>query len=120
MVDAVALNKGKVEGAAIGGAGGTVVLEVPCPLVSTLVVEADMTGAVNGDLGVAVQPYEVDGVTLLGVNLPTVQNVGPTFAGGRVTQFSQYDVTAIDKVRITLTNNNAGAQTVTRASWRLA
>lgn len=120
MVDATALNRGKVEGQAISGGGGTFTVDVPAARKATLTVQVDMTGAVAGDLTVAAQPYELDASTLLGLNLPVVGSTGPTAIGGtRVAFYAQYDVSGVDKVRLLITNNNAGAQTITRLSWIL-
>jgi hypothetical protein len=130
MVDAVLLTRGKAEGQAIAGAGGTFDLGnpltaggapvVPCSGDSTLVVEVDMTGGAVGDLTVAVNPYEADDATVMPIAVPQVQGVGPTLVGGHVYQYAQFDVTGIEYVRVRITNNNAGGQTITRASWRLA
>lgn len=113
------LTRGKQAGAAIAPAANNDT-DILCQGDSTLTVEADMTGAASGDLTVQVLPFEADATTLAGVAIAPVTATGPTFAAGRVTYIAQFDVTAYDKVRIRLTNNNVGAQTVTRASWRLA
>lgn len=121
------LDRGKTEAQAIAGGGGVFDLVGPgntpiiqCEGVSTLVVQADMTGAANADLAVAVTPYEADGATISGVPVPVVQSQGPTLAAGHVYFYGQYDVTGVDAVRVRLTNANVGAQTITRASWRLS
>lgn len=103
-------------------AGATITMDVPCGGTDFVTVEADMTGAASGDLAITVIPYESDGNTLMGVTLPAVGGVGyaPTFGAGRVTAVQQYNVQGIDKVQVQLKNNNVGAQTITRASWRTA
>jgi hypothetical protein len=87
---------------------------------STLVVEVDMTGGASGDLTVQILPFQADALTLMGVAIAPVTATGPTLSGGHVYYTAQFDVTAYDKVRVRITNNNAGAQTITRSSWRLA
>lgn len=121
------LNRGKITGQAIAGGGGTYDMLGPrgtalidCEGASTLIIEADMTGAANGDLAVQVNPYEVDQATIMPIAVPKVQDVGPTLNGGNVYYYGQFDVTGIDAVRVRLTNANVGAQTINRASWRLA
>jgi hypothetical protein len=123
------LTRGKIEAQAIG-AGGNVDLGnpvtpggvnvVPCGGDSTLVIEVDMTGGANGDLGLQVNPYEADDATIMPIAVPQVQGVGPTLNGGHVYQYAQFDVTGLEYVRVRITNNNAGGQTITRASWRLS
>lgn len=102
------------------GTGATVAMDVPCGGTDFVTVEADMTGAASGDLGITVIPYEADGNTLMATTLPAVGGVGyaPTFVTNRVTAVQQYNVQGIDKVQVQLKNNNAGTQTITRASWR--
>lgn len=113
------LTRGKQAGAAIGPAANNDT-DILCQGDSTLVVEVDMTGAAAGDLTVQVLPFEVDAVTLMGVAIAPVTSTGPTLAGGHVYYIAQFDVTAYEKVRFRITNNNVGAQAVTRANWRLA
>jgi hypothetical protein len=115
----VPLTRNRITNQAIG-AGATVTMDVPCGGTDFVTVEADMTGAANGDLAITVVPYEADGNTLMGQTLPPAGGVGyvPTFAGGRVTAVQQYNVQGIDKVQVQFKNNNVGAQTITRASWR--
>ena len=126
MPDPQLLTKGVTTAQAITGGGGVYDLlgpegppKINCEGDSTLVVQVDMTGAASGDLTTAVNPYEADGATLNAVALPVVQSTGPTFAGGKVMYYGQYDVSGVDAVRIRLTNANAGGQTISRASWRL-
>lgn len=129
-----ALNEGMIAGQSINGSGATydmVGQGVGTPASpdtriwvggdSTLVVQADMTGAAVGDLGVQVNAYEADNATINPQPLPVVQQptTNPALAGGHVYFYAQYDVTGVEMVRIRLTNNNAGVQTITRASWRL-
>jgi hypothetical protein len=126
MVDALPLTKGKTEAQAIGAGGNFDLVgqngdaRIWVGGDSTLVVEVDMTGAANGDLAVVANPYEADGTTIMPVALPVVQSVGPTLNGGHVYYYAQIDVTGVDQCRVRITNNNAGGQTITRASWRLA
>jgi hypothetical protein len=101
-------------------AGATVVADAICAGTDELVVEADMNGAVATDLVPTVQPYEADGVTLLpGITLTAMVANGPTLTGGKVAYVGRFDVTAFEKVQVQLKNNNAGAQTMNRASWRV-
>jgi hypothetical protein len=55
----------------------------------------------------------------MGLTLAPVTVSGPTFSGGHIFYTAQFDVSSYDKVRLRITNNNAGAQTITRASWKL-
>ena len=122
MVQESLLTRATITNVAMGGGGGTTFMDAPVGSSDYITVQADMTGAANGDLGITVIPYEADGVTLSGATLPAQAGVGftPTFGAGRVTALQQYNCQGIDKVRITFTNNNVGAQTLTRASWRAA
>ena len=95
--------------------------DLECTATDWLVIEAELTGAANGDLAITVTPYEADGITLqTNTPLPPVaaSTVGPTFGGGVVQYIGKYDVLGIRRVRITAKNNNAGAQTLNRLSWR--
>lgn len=100
-------------------AAQTLTTDILCQGDSTLVVQVDMTGAANGDLAVTVTPFERDQATPL-LAIDPMRTKGPTFAAGRVTYFGEFDVTGIDKVRVSITNNNVGAQVVTRSGFRLA
>jgi hypothetical protein len=111
------LTRGKVEAQAIAS-GANFDQDVPCGGASTLVVQVDMTAGAAGDLSVAVQPYEGDNLTVAPIGIPVTNSVGPTLSGGHDYFYAQYDVTAVDKVRVRITNNNVGAQTITRTSWR--
>jgi hypothetical protein len=105
--------------APIGAGGGVVNMDAPVGGAETLTVEADMSGAAAGDLGISVFPYEADGVTLQSVSLVPMANVGyvPTLAAPRVVAEQEYDVRGLDKVRVVGKNNNAGAQNI-NLSWR--
>jgi len=128
MPDAQPLTRGKVENQAINaganfdmvGPDGTA--KIPCGGDSTLVVMVDMTGGAAGDLALQVNPIEADNTTVVPEALPPVQQpvTNPTLSGGHVFMYQQFDVSALEYVRIRITNNNAGAQTITRASWRLS
>lgn len=128
------LTRGKVEGVSVPS-GGNLDLGVPltslpgapnvvpCDGDTTLVVQADMNGAAATDLTVTVTPYEADNATLnLGSALPPVQapTTNPSFAGGIVRFYAEYDVAAVEYVQVRMKNNNVGAQTMNRASWRLS
>lgn len=103
------------------GAGATLTTDVMCEGDSTLILEVDMTGTAAGDLGITVVPYESDNATLMtGLNLPVVQSNGPALSGGAVRYYAQIDVTGVERVQVQVKNNNVGAQTLTRSSWRLA
>lgn len=119
MPDPILLTRGKVEGQAIAN-GANYDFDVFCQGDSTLVIEADMTATAAPDLAILVQPYEADGATVMPVGVPKVQEVGPTLNGGHDYYYGQFDVTAVDRVRVRITNNNAAPQTITRAGWRLA
>jgi hypothetical protein len=114
------LTRGRIvpDGTSVG-AGATVTKDVNVSGTDELVVEADMNGAVSGDLIPTVVPYEADNVTLLpNITLPAVASTGPTFGSGKVGYYGRFDVSAFERVQIQLKNNNAGAQTMNRASWR--
>ncbi len=117
----VPLTRGKIQGQAINAAA-TVTMDVPCGGTDFVTVEADMTAAATGDMVVTVVAYEADGVTLQPTPLPAVAGVGyvSTLSGGHDYFIQQYNVQGIDKVQVQLKNNNAGAQTITRLSWRTA
>ncbi len=120
------LNKGVVAGQSIGtganydliGSEGDGTLYIGNR--TTLQISVDMTGAAGGDLGVQLNPLEADGVTVMPIALTPVVAVGPTLNGGHVYYSAQFDVTAYERVRARITNNNAGTQTITRASWNLS
>jgi hypothetical protein len=85
-------------------------------------VEVDMNGAAVGDLVVTVQPFDSSGTAVMpGALVPVAQPTpNPAFAGGKVTFWGNFDVSPYEQVRVRIQNNNAGAQTINRASWRLA
>jgi hypothetical protein len=113
------LTRGKKEGVSIPNATNNDT-DILCPGDQTLVVEVDMTGAASGDLVVQIIPFEADAATIMGVAIAPATSTGPTLVTGHVYYIGQFDVTAYDKVRFRITNNNAATQTITRASWRLA
>lgn len=118
MVDTTLLNSDSATGVSLA-TGATKDMDFLCQNRSILAVQADMNGAANADLGIAVFPFEEDLTTVSGVALAAEKSTGPTFAGGKVTYVGRYDVTALRKVRVRVTNNNAGTQTLNRLSWRL-
>jgi hypothetical protein len=69
---------------------------------------------------VQVQPYEADNSTIMPIAMPPANSVGPTLSGGKVYYYAEFDVMALEKVRLRITNNNAGTKTLNSASWRLA
>src|SRR5690349_9883478 len=74
-----------------------------------IVVQAKLAGgSADGDLGVTVAPYEDDNTTLTGFTIAPGPTAGPTNQSGTVRYYGQYDVIGIGRVRITVTNNNAG------------
>jgi hypothetical protein len=116
----VLLTRGNVTAVPLA-AGASTTLDVLCEGDSELTIMADMTGAANGDLTVGVFPFEADGVTVMAnVGLTAIRSGGPTFGTGAVQYNGTYDVSGVDKVRIVVRNNNAGAQTLTRLGWRLS
>lgn len=118
MVEALELNRAKVEGTALGGGGGSTTVEVPAARKATLTVFANITGAADADLAVTVTPYDLGG-TLINSPLPVVTSAGPKFVGVSVTYYAQFDVSGVDRVQIKVVNNNAGAQALTRLSYVL-
>lgn len=84
---------------------------------STLTVMVDMTGGAIGDLTVELWPFEADNLTTMPVVLPPVRSIGPIFST-RVYYEAEWDVSALEKVQVRIRNNNVGAQTLTRYSWR--
>lgn len=118
MVDAQLLSRGKASGQAIGAAGNHDVF-IETSGYSTLVVEVDMSAGAAGDLAIQVNPVSEQGDEVLPIAQPAVQSVGPTLVGGRSYQWSIYDVQAQQRVRLRITNNNAGGQSADYA-WRLA
>lgn len=102
------------------GTGTTQVLDVECADMDCLVVGYDMNGAALSDVKVDVQPYKEDGTTLMaaGVFIPPVKSAGPILSGGKIQGIYWYDTAGIWKVRVTLTNRNAGTQTLNMFSAR--
>jgi hypothetical protein len=114
------LTRGSIVAGAIAP-GATTNIDVDCAGDSELTVLAEMTGAVNGDLAVTVIPFESDNVTPANnIAMPAIRSNGPTFGGGVVQFDGTFDVSGQSKVRIAIRNNNVGAQTINRASWRLS
>jgi type IV pilus biogenesis protein CpaD/CtpE len=72
-----------------------------------------MTASASGDLAVAVQAYEDDGTTAFAVSLPTDQAVASALNAGVARLLASYKLNGIDKVKVTVTNTNVAAQTVT-------
>jgi hypothetical protein len=100
------------------GIGGAFTWDIEVSGGDWLVIQGDLTGAAIGDLTVTVQPYEEDNVTLSGVVLTPPVAPANIFAAGHVYLYNKFDVVGIGRVRVSWKNNNAGAQTLTRASWR--
>jgi hypothetical protein len=128
MPDPRPLNEGVTTGQAIGAGGGNYDLQGQQgdPRIwvggeSDLTVLVEMTGAVVGDLAVQVNPYEADNATVIPMPLPASQApaTNPAFSGGKCYYTAAFDVSPYDMVRVRITNNNAGGQTINRASWRL-
>jgi hypothetical protein len=134
MVEPALLNRGKVEAMPFSGGGtfyymvgqgvGTTTQpdnRISCAGADELNVEVQMTGAVAADLAVDVFPYQADGVTVLPAPMQVISSpaTNPSFASGKCYFYSKYDVSGLDAVQIRIKNNNAGAQTLDRASWRL-
>jgi len=111
------LTRGSTTGVSVGTGVNTDIL-VECGGASTLVVEVDQSGSASGDIAVVVNPVSEDG-EVYPVAQPAVQSVGPTLVSGRTYYWAQFDVTAQQRVRIRITNNNAGTQSLDY-SWRLA
>lgn len=117
------LTRGTPFAASAIAAGQTLTADIDCAGDSELTVMADMSGAANGDLTVFVTPFESDNVTTMGQTgaLPAIRSTGPTFdTVNRVLFDGTYDVSGYSKVRLAIKNNNVGAQTINRASWRLS
>jgi len=115
------LTRGKLQpdGSSIG-TGATLSQTVNVSGVDELVVLVDMTGAANGDLAVTVVPVEADNATVMALPLTAQASSGPTFGSGKVQYYGKFDVSAFEFVQVQIKNNNAGTQTLTRASWRSA
>lgn len=117
MPPAELLNRKNAQGTAIG-AGASSDLFIECGGNSTLVLEVDMSAGAAADLSVQVNPVSEDG-EVFPVAQPAVQSIGPTLASGRAYFWGQWDVTAQQRVRVRITNNNVGAQSFDYA-WRQA
>lgn len=96
---------------------GTLVQDVEVSHTDWLLVQGDIVGSADGDLGVTVAPFENDNVTLSTLVLTADESAGPTNASGATRFWGRYNVKGIDRVRITWTNNNAATKILTRASW---
>jgi hypothetical protein len=107
------LTRGNVVGQSIGPAAVNTT-DILCQGDSELTVMVDMNGAASGDLAVTVVPFETN------APLTPIRSTGPTFGGSTVNFTGTYDVSGIDKARIAVKNNNVGAQTLNRMSWRLS
>lgn len=99
---------------------GTYDTDILCQGASVLVVQVQMTGAAAGDLTTSLFPFESDNATVAPISIPPMNSVGPTLNGGKVYYYAEYDVNALEKARLRVTNNNAGTQTIDRLSWHLA
>lgn len=113
------LTRGKVTAVPLAP-GASTTIDLLCGGDATLVVEAELTGAANGDLVISLRPFRSDGTLLASAPITAVRASGPTFSGGLVQYYGEFDVSSLDKVRITLQNQNVGAQTLNWASWRLS
>jgi len=80
-------------------------------------LNVSMTGAADADLTVTVVTLQPDGVTA-GPVVPPLQSTASKFAGSTVTFYGNYDVSGVDRIRVTIKNNNAGTQTA-NYSWKL-
>lgn len=60
----------------------------------------------------AVRSARADGTTYSNQGLPSVRSVAAASDGSNVNQTTQYDVAGIETVRISASNNNAGAKTM--------
>jgi hypothetical protein len=118
MPDPVLLTRGSESAQAISN-GANRDTDVFCGGDATLVVQAELTAGAAGDLAVQVLPFEADNATVAPIAVPPTQSVGPTLAAGKSYYYGQFDVQALEKVRIRITNNNAAPQTINRWSWRL-
>ena len=118
MPDAQLLTRGKAAATAIGPAANVDVL-LEASDYSDLVVEVDMSAGAAPDLAVQINPVSEVGDEVLPIAQPAVQSVGPTLSGGRSYFWGKWDVSAQNRVRLRITNNNVGAQSVDYA-WRMA
>lgn len=112
------LTRGKQEAVAIG-AGGTNDTDIQVGGDGTLVLQVQMTGAAAGDLTAVMFPFEADNLTIMPIAIPPMNSIGPTLNGGKVYYYAEFDVSSLERVRLRLTNNNVGAQTIDRMSWKL-
>lgn len=113
------LTRGKQEAVAIG-AGANNDTDIYCGGDSKLNVMVQMTGGAIGDITIAVRPYEADNLTVQPQPLAAIRNPANVATGGKVYAEAEFDVQGFEKVQLRITNNNAGAQTLDRASWRLS
>lgn len=95
-------------------AGGTVTYDLDTEGFDKLLLAVQMNGAADADLTVAIKIFLQDGSGARhGRSLPLVRSSGPTHVGGVVSFIGQYDLCGVDRVRIDITNNNAGVQNLT-------
>jgi len=106
-----ALNRAQASGVSVLTTGSVVVPVEISPSAAELTVNAELTGAANGDLAVTVNPILPSGA-VSGVTLTALRSQGPTFGSGVVDYTGVYDVSGYTRVQVTLKNNNAGTQTL--------
>jgi hypothetical protein len=102
------------------GAGGTKDYDMACSDYNSAVVAVRMTAGAQADLVVSLYPWVADDPTPLPVAIPPISSVGPTLATGKCHFWAHYDLTAVDKVRVHIANQNAGAQTIELMGINLA
>src|SRR5262245_36612584 len=96
--------------------GAQTTFDIACAGESELSLQAILTGAADADLSVTVAALLPD--NSVGGLVPALQSSGPKFAGSTVTYYGNFDVSGVERVRVTLKNNNAATQTL-NYSWKL-
>lgn len=120
MPDAVRLNKAETVATPVAG-GGVLAQSIDTDFHTMLTVQAQAAGAASGDWTVTVVPVQGDGATPqpATLSLPAIRSGAPTFAGGKVNAWSQYDVQGFDKVQVQFKNTTGGPLTVDRLTLGL-
>lgn len=106
--------KGKLANAVSIASGQALSFDLAVAGFKAMALLYSLTGAATTDLATGCQPYLDDDATPFVRGLPNAVVQGPTIAAGVITQISTYqDVFGVEKVKVGVTNNNAGPQTLT-------
>ena len=73
----------------------------------TLQVYGYIASSTAADLGLFARPFNADGTIVLTAVLPSNLSNGPTTQGSNTGQVTIFNVSGMDKVRVTLQNKNA-------------